>query len=171
MRVPLLPSRYKPVTSAQEFALPFIVVLVGTLISIPMFLWVLPFLHAILHIGFLTPQLNAHPSLAAKLYTDDYDAFIIGIIAGIAVKRITRPVLNANMLFFCRLWIAKGRKPHWWMPPGMRNTLRALAMREDNKEKLALEGHWFGQFVIGAALVILILAVYGYYILVYIASS
>src|SRR5215469_5375603 len=122
MRVPLIPSRYKPVTTAQEVALPFIVLIAGTVIAIPMFLWILPFLHAMLHAGWFAPSLSTHPSLAGKLYANDYDAFIIGVIAGFAVKRITRPVLNANMLFFCRLWIAKGHKPHWWMPQGMRNT-------------------------------------------------
>jgi hypothetical protein len=174
MCVPLIPSRYKPVTTAQEVALPFIVLLVGTVVAIPMFLWVLPFFHAMLHAGWFAPRLNAHPSLAEKLTVNDYDVFIIGIIAGFAVKRITRPVLNANMLFFCLRWIAKGHKPHWWMPQGMRDTIRALDMREDavghNKEKLALKGRWFGLFVIGSTIVILILAAYGYYIIVYIAS-
>jgi hypothetical protein len=174
MRVPLLPSRYKPVTTAQEVAIPFIVLLLGTLIAIPMFLWLLPFFHDTLHAGWLEPQLSAHPSLAAKLYTDSYDAFIIGIVAGFAVKRITGLVLNTNMMFFCRRWIAKERKPHWWMPPGMRYTIRALDMREDsvehNKEQLALKGRWFGPFVIGSAIVLLLLAAYGYYIIVYIAS-
>lgn len=173
MRMPLIPSRYKPVTTAQEAAIPFIVLLVGTLIAIPMFLWVLPFFHDTLHAGWLEPQLSAHPSLAAKLYADGYDAFIIGIVAGFAVKRITRPVLNANMMFFCRRWVAKERKPHWWMPSGMRSTIRALDMREDsvehNKEKLALKGSWFGPIVIGSTIVILILAVYGFYIIEYIA--
>ncbi|HLZ59867.1 MAG TPA: hypothetical protein VKR06_23205 [Ktedonosporobacter sp.] len=173
IRVPLIPSRYKPITTAQEVAIPFIVLLVGTLIAIPMFLWVLPFLHNILHAGWLESRLGPHPSLAAKLYADGYDAFIIGIIAGFAVKRITRPVLNANMMFFCRRWVEKGRKLHWWMPPGMRNTIRALYMHEDsvehNKEQLALKGRWFGPFIFGAAIVILILAAYGFYIIDYIA--
>jgi len=174
MRVPLIPSRYKPVTTAQEVAIPFIVLFVGTLIAIPMFLWVLPLFHDILHASWLEPHLSAHPSLAEKLYADGYDAFIIGIIAGFAVKRITRPVLNANMMFFCRRWIAKGRKLRWWMPPGMRDTIRALDMREDsvehNKEQLALRGRWFGPLVIGSTIVILILAVYGFYIIEYIAT-
>jgi hypothetical protein len=135
---------------------------------------VLPFFHDTLHARWLESHLSAHPSLAAKLYADSYDAFLIGIIAGFAVKRITRPVLNANMMFFCRRWVAKGHKPHWWMPPGMRYTISALDMSEDsveyNKEKLALKGRWFGPFVFGSAIVILILAAYGYYIIVYIAS-
>lgn len=173
IRIPLLPSRFKQVTTAQEVALPFIVLLVGTVIAIPMFLWVLPFFHTTLHAGWLEPQLSAHPSLAAKLYADGYDAFIIGIIAGFAVKRITRPVLNANMMFFCRRWIAKERKPHWWMPPGMRYTIREFDMREDavehNKEKLALKGRWFGPIVISSAVTLLILAIYGFYIIQYIA--
>jgi hypothetical protein len=173
MRIPLLPSRYKPVTTAQEVALPFIVLLLGTVIAIPMFVWVLPFFHDTLHAGWLEPYVGAHPSLAAKLYADTYDAFLIGIVAGFAVKRITRPVLNANMMFFCRRQIAKGRKPHWWMPPGMRSTVRVLDSREDavehNKEKLALKGRWFGPFVSSTALVLLLLAVYGYYIIAYIA--
>lgn len=173
MRVPLLPSRYKLVTTAQEIALPFIVLLVGTVIAIPMFLWVLPFFHDTLHAGWLEPQLGRHPSLAAKLYADSYDAFILGIIAGFAVKRITGPVLNANMMFFCRRWIAKQRKPHWWMPPGMRSTIREPDRHEDsvehNKEQLALKGGWFGPFVICSAILILVLAVYGFYIIEYIA--
>jgi len=173
MRTPLLPSRYKQVTTAQQIAIPFIVLLIGTLIAIPMFLWVLPFFHATMHAGWLEPQLSAHPSLAAKLYADGYDAFIIGIIAGFAVKRITGPVLNANMMFFCRRWVARERKPHWWMPPGMRSMIRELDMREDsvkhNQEKLALKGRWFGPFVTGSAIVILVLAVYGFYIIEYIA--
>ncbi len=173
MRVPLIPSRYKPVTTAQEIAIPFIVLVVGTIIAIPMFWWVLPFFHDTLHATWLEPQLSAHPSLAAKLYADGYDAFIMGIIAGFIIKRITRPVLNANMMFFCRRWIATGRKPHWWMPPGMRYTIQVLDMREDsvehNQERLALKGRWFGPFVISMAVAILILAVYGYYIIVYVA--
>jgi len=173
LRVPLIPSRYKQVTTAQEVALPFIVLLVGTLIAVPMFLWVLPFFHDTLHASWLESHLSAHPSLAAKLYADGYDAFLIGLIAGLAVKRITQPVLNANMLFFCRRWVAKGRKPHWWMPPGMRSTIRALDRREDsvehNKEKLALKGRWFSPLVFGSAIVLLLLAAYGYYILAYIA--
>jgi hypothetical protein len=173
VHIPLLPSRYKPVTTAQEIAIPFIVLLLGTLIAIPMFLWVLPFLHNTLHAGWLEPQLSTHPSLAAKLYADSYDAFILGIIAGFAVKRITRPVLSANMMFFCRRWLVKGRKPHWWMPQGMRSTIWALDRNENsvehNKEKLALQGRWFGPIAIGLAIVLLLLAVYGYYIIVYIA--
>lgn len=173
MRIPLLPSRYKPVTTAQEIAIPFIVLFLGTLIAIPMFLWVLPFIHTLLHAAWLEPQVSAHPTLAAKLYADGYDAFIIGIVAGFAVKRVTRPVLNANMMFFCRRWIARGRKPHWWMPPGMRSAIRVLDMREDavehNKEKLALKGRWFGPFITCSAIVALLLAIYGYYIIAYIA--
>ena len=173
IRMPLIPTRYKPVTTAQEVAIPFIVLLLGTLIAIPMFLWVLPFLHDTLHAGWLEAQLGAHPSLAAKLYADSYDAFIIGIVAGFAVKRITRPVLNTNMMFFCRRWVAKERKPHWWMPYGMRSTIRVLDMREDsaehNRQKLALQGRWFGPFAVGSAVVLLILAVYGYYIIAYVA--
>src|SRR5436305_12846281 len=64
MRMPLIPSRYKPVTTAQEAAIPFIVILLGTLIAIPMFLWVLPFFHDALHASWLEPHLSAHPSLA-----------------------------------------------------------------------------------------------------------
>ncbi|MBA2677193.1 MAG: hypothetical protein H0U76_02165 [Ktedonobacteraceae bacterium] len=173
LHLPLIPSRYKPVTTAQEVAIPFIVLLLGTLIAIPMFLWVLPFFHDTLHAGWLEPQLRSHPSLATKLYADSFDAFIIGIVAGFAVKRITRPVLNANMLFFCRRWVAKGRKPHWWMPQGMRSTIQTLDMREDsveyNKQELALKGRWFGPFAVGSAIVLLILAIYGYYIIAYIA--
>lgn len=173
MRTPLIPSRYKQVTTAQEVALPFIVLLVGTLIAIPMFLWVLPFFHVTLHAGWLEPQLSAHPSLAAKLYADGYDAFIIGIVAGCAVKRITGPIMNANMMFFCRRWVAKERQPHWWMPPGMRSTIGTLVMREDaaehNQEKLALKGRWFGPFIISSAIGILVLAVYGFYVIEYIA--
>jgi hypothetical protein len=56
----------------------------------------------------------------------------------------------------------------------MRDTIRSLDMREDsvehNKEQLALKGRWFGPLVIGSALVLLLLAAYGYYIIQYIAT-
>ena len=59
------------------------------------------------------------------------------------------------------------------MPQGMRHMIQTLAMYEDsveqNKQKLALRGRWFGPFVSGAAIVLLILAVYGFYIIAYIA--
>lgn len=174
MRVPLIPLRHKRVTMAQQVALPFVVLLVGMLIATPMFLWVLPFFHAALHAAWLEPQLSAHPSLAEKLYTDGYDAFIIGFVAGFVVKRITRPVLNANMIFFCRRWIGKGRTLHWWMPPGMRDTIRSIETHENaaehNKEQLALQNREFGPFVIVSAIVILILAVYGFYVIEYLTS-
>ena len=174
MRFPLIPSRYTRVTTAQQVAIPFIVLILGTLIAIPMFVWVLPFVHDTLHATWLEPRLSAHPSLAAKLYANGYDAFIIGVVAGFAVKRITRPVLHANMLFFCRRWIAQGRKPHWWMPPAMRATIQVLDRHDDadehNLEQLARTGHWFGPLLLGSTFVLLILAVYGYYIIAYIAT-
>jgi hypothetical protein len=173
IRVPLVPSRYKPITVAQEAAIPFIVLLVGAVIAVPMFLWVLPLLHDVLHASWVTPHLSKHPSFAEKLYANGYDAFAIGIIAGFAVKRITRPVLNANMLFICHRWLARGRKAHWWMPPGMRGTIHDLDAREDSAERreeaAAGENRWFGRLVVASAIVTFALAVYGYYIIRYIA--
>ena len=174
MRIPLIPSRYKPVTTAQEVVIPFTVLLVGTLIAIPMFLWVLPVVHTILHSGWLAAHVAAYPALATKLYAKETDACVIGVIAGFAVKRITRPVMNDNMLFFCRFWIAMGWKPHWWMPPGMRHTVEELDRRDDsveyNRAQIALQGRWFGLSVTGATILILAFAAYGYYIIKYIAT-
>ena len=174
MRIPLIPSRYKPVTTAQKVVIPFIVLLVGTVIAIPMFIWVLPVVHTILHAGWLAAHVTVYPALAARLYANETDAFVIGVIAGFAVKRITRPVMNDNMLFFCRFWIAMGWKPHVWMPPGMRHTIAELDRRADsvayNREQLALQGRWFGLLVTSATLVLLVFAAYGYYIIKYIAT-
>jgi hypothetical protein len=174
MRIPLIPSRYKPVTTTQEVTIPFIVLLVGTLLAIPMFLWVLPFVHTILHAGWIAAHINAYPALATRLYAKETDAFVIGVIAGFAVKRITRPVMNDNMLFFCRFWIAMGWKPHVWMPPGMRHTIEELDRRDDsveyNRAQIALQGRWFGLSVTGATILILAFAAYGYYIIEYIAT-
>ena len=174
MRIPLIPSRYKPVTTTQEVTIPFIVLLVGTLLAIPMFLWVLPFVHTILHAGWIAAHINAYPALATRLYANETDAFVIGVIAGFAVKRITRPVMNDNMLFFCRFWIAMGWKPHVWMPPGMRHTVEELDRRDDsaeyNRAQIALQGRWFGLSVTGATILILAFAAYGYYIIKYIAT-
>src|ERR671932_1701163 len=174
MRIPLIPSRYKPVTTAQEVVIPFIVLLVGTVLAIPMFLWVLPVVHTILHSGWIASHVAVYPALAARLYAKETDAFVIGVIAGFAVKRITRPVMNDNMLFFCRFWIAMGWKPHWWMPPGMRHTVEELDRRDDsveyNRAQLALQGRWFGLLVTSATLVLLVFAAYGYYIIKYIAT-
>jgi hypothetical protein len=174
MRIPLIPSRYKPVAPAHEVVLPVIVLLVGTLLAIPMFLWVLPVVHTILHSGWIAAHVAAYPALATRLYAKETDAFVIGVIAGFAVKRITRPVMNDNMLFFCRFWIAMGWKPHGWMPPGMRHTIAELDKREDsaayNRAQLALQGRWFGLLVTSATLGLLVFAAYGYYIITEIAS-
>lgn len=123
------------------------------------------------------PSLDVQLSLAAKLYADGYDAVVIGIIAGFAAKRISRPVLNANMLYFCRRWVARGRRAHWWMPPGMRATIQGLLLHlardpnaaDLNREKLAAHGRLYGPFITAATIVLLILAVYGFYILAVIA--
>jgi hypothetical protein len=170
-RIPLIPSRYKKVGVAQEIALPFIVLIVGTIVSIPFFLWILPFIHDKLHL--LKPYAASHPSLLDKLYLSNSDAFIIGIVAGILIKRITKPVLVANMMWYCRRWVAKKRGTHWWMPEGMRYTVQALYEidnpQERNREEMAAQEKWFGPAVAAVTALTFVLAIYGFYIINYIA--
>jgi hypothetical protein len=76
-------------------------------------------------------------------------------------------------MWYCRRWVAKKRGTHWWMPEGMRYTVQALYQidnpQERNREEIAAQEKWFGAAVAAVTALTFVLAIYGFYIINYIA--
>jgi len=132
-------------------------------------------LHHLAHAAWLSPQLHAHPSFAAKFYASDYDAVIVGIFAGLTrlVSYVIDPVLHSNTIYFARRRVTKGRKGAWWHPPAYRLLVDDLERHPDAQEhaQAALDERSGAAttLLVGGWIVIFGLAAYGYYIIQYIA--
>jgi hypothetical protein len=148
-------------------ATPLLVAITGGLVALPLFLAGLPLLHQFTHSTFLELSLQNHPALWQKIYADSYDAVIVGIIAGFAVRRVSRKALCTNMFYFCRLWRRVGLGASLLMPPGMRHQVRALKAQPLDADSHARD--YLAAAVIFMALLTATLAGYGYYILTNIA--
>lgn len=146
---------------------PLLVAVTGALVALPLFFIGLPILHHFTHSDFLQVKLQSHPDLLHKVYADSYDAVIVGILAGFAVKRVSRPALCTNMVYFCRLWRRAGLGASLLMPAGMRHQIRAFK-REPQQMDSRLGGRLVTAIVV-MAIVTIALAVYGVYILAAIA--
>jgi hypothetical protein len=174
--LPFVANRHQghQVTVLQYAALPFVV----TIASIPGVVigyGIVYALHHLAHATWLSPQLHAHPSFAAKFYANDYDAVIVGVFAGLTrlVSYVIDPVLYSNTVYFARRRVAKGRKGAWWHPPAYRLLVDDLARHADAQQhaRAALDEHSGGStaLLVGGWIVIFGLAAYGYYIIQYIA--
>lgn len=174
-KVPGVSNRFKPVTAGQQLMLPVWTFLLGTILAVIFFLTVEPLLYNVLHWHWLEPSLSKHPSWAQKIYNDSYTALILGILSGFLLKRIISPVLNANMMFVCRRWVARGRRPHFWMPMGMRYMIRSLRMHDDaierNRQEIAVQGKHFALALMFITILLFAASGYGVYILQYIATK
>ena len=166
-RVPGVSNRFKPVTAGQQAMLPVWTFLLGTALAIVFFFTVEPLLYNVLHWHWLEPTLSKHPSLAAKIWNDSYLALLLGIVSTFLLKRLISPVLNANMMFVCRRWEARGRKAHFWMPQGMRYTIRWIGGHEASakEEALGSKGVWFAVALGSTTILLFAASAYGVYIL------
>jgi hypothetical protein len=164
---------HQRVSAWRELTLPFVIFVMGAIIALVGFAVILPLEHRLVHESWLQVQLGRHPGIAQKLYADGYDAVILGLIAGLIVHLtgVAKPVMAANMAYFCRRWIGKDRSSHWWMPKGMRAGIAYLHAQpaELVTERAAASERWFGFVVTGLFLLFLALVGYGVYILVVIA--
>lgn len=161
-RVPGVSNRFKPVTAGQQVMLPVWIFLVGTVLAVVFFFTIEPLIINVLHWKFLEPTLNQHASLAAKIYNDSYTALILGLLSGFLLKRITKPVMNANMWYMCRLWAHRGGHPHAWMPSGMRYTVICLNNKTD---VVANKGKAFAWAMVISTVLLFASSAYGVYIL------
>ena len=148
-------------------ATPLLVAITGGAVALPLFLIGLPLLHHFTHGSFAQVTLQHHPALWQKIYADSYDAVIVGIIAGFAVRRVSRQALCTNMVYFCRLWRRVGLGPSLLMPPGMRHQVQTLKSEPRDADSQA--GGYLTAAIIFIAILTAGLAAYGYYILTNIA--
>ncbi len=182
--MPFVANRHQghQITVLQYAALP-LVVTVASIPGVAIGYGIVYALHHLAHATWLSPQLHAHPSFAAKFYASDYDAVIVGIFgifAGLTrlVSYVIDPVLHSNTIYFARRRVSKGRKGAWWHPPAYRLLVDDLERHPDAQEhaQAALDqrsgaattllvGGWIAIF----GLAIFGLAAYGYYIIQYIA--
>jgi hypothetical protein len=146
---------------------PLLVAITGGAVALPLFLIGLPLLHHFTHGSFAQVTLQSHPALWQKIYADSYDAVIVGIIAGFAVRRVSRKALCTNMVYFCRLWRRIGLGPSLLMPAGMRHQVRALRAEPHDADSHA--GGYLTAAIVFMSLLTAGLAGYGYYILTNIA--
>jgi hypothetical protein len=154
-------------SAGRILATPLLVAITGTAVALPMFLIGLPLLHHITHSNVAQVTLQSHPALWQKIYADYYDAVIVGIIAGFAVRRVSRKALCTNMYYFCRLWRRVGLGASLLMPPGMRHQVQALKSEPRDTDSHA--GGYLTAAIIFMSLLTATLAGYGYYILTNIA--
>lgn len=162
------------ITPLQYLALPFVVT-VASIPGVAIGYGIVQLLHHAAHASWLSPQLNAHPSFAAKFYADNYDAVIVGIFAGLTglVRYVINPVLHSNTMYFARRRVASGKQGTWWHPPAYRLLVDDLARYESAQERAraALDARRSldTAFLVGGWIVIFALAAFGYYVLQYIA--
>ncbi len=163
-----------PITPLQYVALPFVV----TIASAPGVAIGYGILYALVHVAhatWLSPHLQAHPSLTAKFYSENYGAVLVGVFAGLTrlVRYVTNPVLRSNTVYFARRRVARNKKGAWWHPPAYRLFLDDLARNADAQERaqaaLAARSNVATAFLIGGWIVIFGLAAYGYYVIRYVA--
>ncbi len=174
--MPFVANKHKghQVTPLQYLALP-LVITVASIPGVVVGYGIVQLLHHVAHAHWLSPEIHAHASFAAKFYADHYDAVLVGIFAGLTglVSYVANPVLYSNTIYFARRRVAKGKKGAWWHPPAYRLLLDDLARYEGAQQRaqaaLDARSNVATAFLIGGWIVIFGLAAYGYYVIQYIA--
>lgn len=172
-RAPFVPNKHQghPVTKLQYLCWPAAIT-VASIPGVALGFGAVDLLHHAAHATWLSPHLSSHPSFAAKFYADDYDAVIVGVLAGLSplVKMVTNPVLYSNVVYFGQRRAEAGRKCHFWHPPAYRRYVRYL---RDHPDALAAAGDevqaGHRALLVGGWLAIMALAGFGYYVIQYIA--
>jgi hypothetical protein len=145
-------------------------VLLTLLLMIPLFIGLGLLMHYFqrwLHTGALAPEIGSHPSIAAKLYSDQWTTKVVVVTAAFIGRRPMYPVFAFVLEFFAERRVARGKHDHWWQPAPYRAMVREL-----NKEGLteiqrrqAERTRSVTWFMLGGALLTAALAAYGFYIL------
>jgi hypothetical protein len=161
--------------SAGQFLLSPVVALIY---AIPGFLlgaglvWLL---HKGLHAGRLYPILSKHPSFVARLYTQQTDQHVVGILAGLVMgRRPMRKVFQDVQHFFAERRVARGKRGRWWDPLAYRVLVDYIADTQGQGGAAAGQasrGAWVPAVLIGSSIVVLALAGFGVHVLRDIATK
>lgn len=152
--------------------------LVALIYAIPGFLlgaglvWLL---HKGLHAGRLYPVLSHHPSFVAKLYTQQTDQHVVGILAGLVMgRRPMRKVFQDVQHFFAERRVARGKRGRWWDPLAYRVLVDYTADNQGQSaaaEGQASRGAWVPVVLIGSSILVVALAGFGVHVLRDIATK
>jgi hypothetical protein len=150
-------------------------VLLSLVLMIPLFVVLGLLAHQLqhwLHTGVLAPSISAHPSVAARLYSDQWTTKIVVVLASFLGRRPMFPVFAFVLDFFAERRVARGGTDHWWQSAPYRAIVRqhAHAGVPEVQRLQAERGRSVTALMIGGALVTLALACYGGYVLVHYAK-
>lgn len=139
-------------------------------LMIPLFIGLGLLMHYLQHwlkTGILAPEIGSHPSLAAKLYSDQWTTKVVVVAAGFLGRRPMYPVFAFVLEFFAERRVARGKHDHFWMPAPYRAMVRELSQHGVNEmqRRQADRSRSVTWFMLGGVLVTIALACYGVYIL------
>jgi hypothetical protein len=145
-------------------------VLLTLVLMIPLFIGLglgMHYLQRWLHTGVLAPTIGSHPSLAAKLYSDQWTTKLVVVAAGFLGRRPMFPVFAFVLEYFAERRVARGRAEHWWMPAPYRAMLREQSKHgvTEMQRRQAERSRTVTWMMVGGVLVTVALAGYGVYIL------
>ena len=167
----LLFNPYKHKTHAARSVLEIVGRVVLTLVlMIPLFIGLGLLMHHVqhwLHTGVLAPSIGAHPSLAQKLYSDQWTTKIVVVTAGFLGRRPMFPVFAFVLEYFAEIRVARGGTDHWWMPAPYRAMIRehlkeGVSEIQRRRAERSRSVRWM---VLGGSLATFGLACYGVYVL------
>jgi hypothetical protein len=151
-------------------ALPIVVAGIWVVNFAGPWLWHHAFHHRVLHLSVSLPSW-----LATYLSTWNWQPVLIGIVAGLVVHRLYRPIGNTVQLFFIGIGVNRtrstGRIPVW-----VRHPLTPPVIRErfswmlDNNIPVTRHGAWVRILAPVMTVILVILALYGAYIRLWFAK-
>jgi hypothetical protein len=167
----LLFNPYRHKTHAARSVLEIVARCALTLIlMIPLFIGLGLLAHHAQHwlkTGVLAPSIGSHPSIAAKLYSDQWTTKVVVVVAGFLGRRPMFPVFAFVLEFFAERRVARGGSDHWWMPAPYRAMIREHAKQgvTEIQRRHADRSRSVTWFVLGGSAATLALAIYGVYVL------
>ncbi len=145
-------------------------VLLTLLLMIPLFVLLGLLMHELQHwlkTGTLAQSIGANPSLAAKLYSDQWTTKLVVVAAGFLGRRPMFPVFAFVLEFFAERRVARGKADHWWQPPAYRAMVREHLTEgvTEIQRRQAERSRSVTVLMVGGVTVTILLAGYGVYIL------
>ena len=145
-------------------------IVLSLVLMIPLFIGLGLLMHYAQHwlkTGALAPSIGTHPSIAAKLYSDQWTTKVVVVVAGFLGRRPMFPVFAFVLDYFAERRVARGRTEHWWMPAPYRAMIRLhlAAGATEIQRRHALRSRAVSVLMLGGAIVTVALAAYGVYVL------
>jgi hypothetical protein len=147
------------------------------LVAIPLFVILGVPMHELqhwFHTGVLAPSISNHPSLAQKLYSDAWTTKVVVILAALIGRRPMFGVFEFVMRRFAERRVSAGKHAHWWHTAAYRAMVRTIAESEGAhavKARREERGAFERRAGYAAIAVVVLLALYGLYIIVHYAPA